>query len=710
MLTPQECLKTRSAITAITSLKDDKIAFSTKHHGAKIFSSPDCVVLKNLANEFLGYKTTAVAFSKESDLVAFANDSVIYVLDLTHKIIIQTIRTTDGTIEILSFVPNSPYLITGTNSGRVMKYRYDGRAQLSRLCSFPSMPTKHREQIKNNYVSAFAFHGLYIACSGYGGAITLLKLNSLSNRVTIEASKVRINALCFLDKETLISGNVDGVIQIHSLKKRKTIKNITTPFNNIKNILIMPNSNYIMVSANSNKLILIDIELAKVISTNYLEFRHKVQHILLDSQMNLLVTLDSDELLKVKLPSREDLKSYIHSNTLDKAFNLLQRDPTLRGSREHKRIEVMYENLYTQAVNSLINHNTKEAKKLMEMFKDVPSKQEDINSIFNAFKHFNHFKTLFLEKKYALAYAMCEKHPALKRTQQFKKMEESFKEAFTFAQKQILIGREDVAKEILSVYATVVSKQPMIKLLLNKNKDFIAFLKAIQKKEYATIEKLLKSNESFANIPTYITLKNSTQTSLKTIEQLIDKNKIDEAIEEIKILQDIPELKEELKELYRTCKVAKELQKNYEENNFKDCYEIIDSNHNLDELELTKMLENHWFKLMSQCEEYALKGDIKSIKTKLNDLLLVKTRAEKTGDLLRVSFHTKIKALLAKRSFQNAENIIYSYIDIFGIDSELHFLMRGYEKMTNKKLAITLNQEKNISRDSWLTSSLIIDT
>lgn len=76
--------------------------------------------------------------------------------------------------------------------------------------------------------------------------------------------------------------------------------------------------------------------------------------------------------------------------------------------------------------------------------------------------------------------------------------------------------------------------------------------------------------------------------------------------------------------------------------------------------------------------------------------------------MLRLSFHIKIKALLSKSSFKNAESIIYSYIDTFGIDSEIRLIMRSFERVAKHKLAIVLDQEKAVSRDSWLTSALIV--
>ncbi len=702
----QECLKARSNITNITVLDSTSIAFSTKVHGAKIFSMSDCSVSQNLSIELFGHKTTATAFSPEHKLLAFANSKIIYVVNLKNKTTIQTIRTDEGEIEILSFVGNSPYLVAGTKEGRVSQYRYDGKSQLSRLCSFPHK-RESLQKIKNNYISALAFHGQYMACSGYGGSIILIKTNSLADKRVIESSKVRINSLCFLDNERLISGSIDGIVRIHSLKKKNKPQTINTPFTNIKNILQMPNSDYAMVSAASNKLAIIDLTTAKLVSKAYLTFESNVENILLHDE-TLFVVLENNHIYKFELPNAEELKSHLLHNTLDEAFKLLENDPMLRGTREHTRLEVMYEKLYTQAIEALIHSQTQEAYRITEMFQDVQSKRGEINSIFTDFKNYPRFKALVIEQKYALAYAMSEKFPSLKRTLQFKKLETSFKSAFTFAQKQILIGRQDLAEEILSPYASIITKKTMINLLLKQNKDFLDFLKAIQSKNYILIEKLLEKNEVFSQIPTYTALRASQQNSLDDIADLINKSQIKEAIEQIKKLQSTPGIKEELKELYRVAKLVQSLHHSYKEGDFTHCYEIIDEHYVLNELELSNLLEKHWSKVMKECEEFALKGDIKSIKDRLGELIGVKTRLTKVGDLLRVSFHSKIKGLLAKKSFLNAENIIYSYIDIFGIDSEIRSLMKIHEKLATKKLAITLDQERVVPRDNWIYSPLIM--
>jgi len=708
MLVKNLCHRTRSEITSFEVLNNNTLAFATKVHGAKLFSQINCSIIKNLSIELLNSKTTAVTFNQEGTLLAFANSKLIYILDTQTKLLLQTIRSFEGEIKLLAFVPNSKYLIAGSKHGRVMQYRHDGRSHLSRLCSFGQDILQRKSRINHNYVSALAFSGNIMASSGYGGVITILKLNSYSNRYNIQASNVRINALCFLDDKRLVSGNVDGVVSIHSIHKYQTVKHINTPFVNIHTIIQMPNKRYLLVSAESQNLILIDTVEAKVVSRNYLKFSTNVTDVKLTHDNKLLVVVNKKEFYRVELPSAKHIKSFILHNSLDKAFQLIERDPMLKETREHIRVEVLYTKLYEKAIAALIDSNTKEAHKLMDMFSNVASKKEEINSIFKAFEYYPRFQNLYLQKKHPLAYAMAEKHPALKYTQQFKKMEETFKEVFTFSQKQVLQGKEDKAKELLAPYGAVISKKSMIKLVLNQNREFLEFLQAINEKKYEVVESLVKTNSTFKEIPSYMTLQKELTDDMEKIRILINSGEGEEALKLITYHFNTPSIKNEIQILYNDTKLLKKLQNSYEVDDFVSCYEILDSATTLDSLELSILLEKHWSKLMSKCELFALKGDIKSIKSTLKELMRVKTRVAKIGDLLRLSFHVKIKALMANKSFRSAENIIYSYIDIFGDDSELQLIMRTYQKVSQKSLAITLNQNKRLARDNWLKSELIM--
>jgi hypothetical protein len=641
--------------------------------------------------------------------MAIANNNIIYVIDTNSKLLLQTIKTNEGKITILTFIKNTKYLISGTKNGRVMQYRYDGRSAISRLCSFGhNLRTKGR--IQNNYVSAFAQMNDKIACSGYGGIITVLTLNSYHMRHHIEASKVKITALLFLNKHTLISANVDGVVQIHSLKKYQQAKRIITPLQNIKSITLLSNKNFILVNGDSPNLILINISSAKIAHLNYVSFKEDVSYIELLHPSTLMVITSLREVHKVELPIADDLKTALFNQELDKVYNIIDRDPTLQGSREHKRAEVMYERLFSKAVSALVesNSNEREAHKILKMFENIESKKSEISAMFRAFKHYPRFKNFYLEKNYHIAYVIAERHPTLKRTSQFKKMEEIFKEAFSFAQKQVLRGREDLAKEILSPYAAVNSKKPMISLILAQNREFINFLKALENKNYNTLDILAKEESLFQEIPTYLALQKSLQQDILQIDQYIFSLEIEKAQELMNTYLGVSSLENQLLVLQEKLQAVKLLQNAYERSDFISCYEILDIHPDISELELAQLLEKHWSKILTQCEEFAMIGDFKSIKKTFGELLEVKTRVHRIGDLLRLSFFTQIKALLAKRNFKKAEAIIYSYNDIFGLDREMRAIMKTYETLTKKQLAITDLQEQNIARDEWRNSPKIM--
>jgi len=701
----KECQKVRSEVTALRALHNNSIALSTRTHGIRIFGADDCQNKQILSIPQLNYKTTAIDFHISKNICAIANDKIIYIISLTNKSILQTIFTHNGTIDILHFVPNRPYLVSGTNEGRVMFYRYDGHSGISRLVSFPHVRGKRK--ITNNYVSIFAFSQNYIASSGYGGCVALVHLNSHKQVKVFCDSKVRVNSLCFIDEKKLLFGNVDGTIYLQALKNKEKALSINMPFTDIKNIIHFPQSNFAIISGKSNNISLINIKTAKVISQKYLTFQDEIHTMTLTGEQNLIVVLKNGQIYHVKFANKQDLKGCILNKNLQKAFEIIDTDPRLQGTKEHKRVEVLYDKLYANAFVSLINSNKKELKKIIDIIKNIKSKTDDISLLYKAYNNYTKFKSLYLEKKYALVYNLSDKFPPLKQAPQYKKMEETFKEAYTFAQKQILIGREDVAKDILMPYITVLSKRRLINLLLKQNKEFLEFLKAMQKKDYKVVNSLIAKYEFFKDIPGYSALQKSQEILLKNISNSINNAKVDEAIQQIKSLQNFTSNEDELKELYNNALSVKKLLASYEENDFKTCYELIDHDERLQKLEIAKLLEKHWQKLMIECENYALQGDIQSIKETLLELISIPTRAQRTGDLLRLSFYTQIKHLIKKNRFKNAENIIYSYIDIFGMDKELKVIMENYEKYTSKKLAITHEQEKKCTRDSWIHSQIL---
>ena len=705
-----ECLIARSKITEFIALDNEVIAYSTLQNGIVFINYENCVIKGNITNSKINNQVNALAFSPNMQMFAFVNNKIIYILDIQTKEIIQNIFVEDEDITLLSFDSSSNYIIAGTKNGRVLQYKYDKDSLLSRLCSFPhdrdSIYLKFKEN--ENYVSAFAFHKNMFACSGYGGAIFLMDIQSHSNKEVITHHRTKVNTLCFIDEHTLLSGNDDGSVDITILDNIKTYKSVTTPLSSIKQILPMPNPNFIMVCGSTNIISIIDIKNYKIIHSKYAEFTSNISKIVIINNETVMVALDNKRIVYIELPSIEKLKSFILHNDLEKAYKLLNSEPMLLGSNEEQILEKKFEEKFADATQALINQNKTLAKQILEPYTNIYSKEQKVRELFIAFDNFRRFHGLFLEKKYALAYAMATKFEPLKQTIQYKQMEKVFKNAFTNAQRQILQNNLPGAKALLFEYGAVMSKKPLLQLLLNQNKEFIEFLQAINKKNYIEISKLVNTNKLFKQIPNYITLNEEIQEKLKNIRFSIKTGEIVIAKKLLFPLSDVAYIKDEVDELQLTCKYALVLRKAYKEDRFKSCYEILDSYKTLKHTELGILLEKHWSKLMSICEQYALEGNIKDIKKELGSLIKLPSRRNKIGDLIRVSFQVRIKMLIDSKNFHGSETIIYTYIDIFGRDNEINQIMKNFERMSSIKLAITQSLNKRPSRDSWIESPIIM--
>lgn len=705
-----KCLNVKSHVVALKALDGLHVACCTRFHGIEIIDTNECDVKKTITNNYLNLIPSAYAFSPNSQYFSFATSSYIYIMDIETKNIVQSIQTYDEEIEIISFDSSSTYIIAGTKRGRVLQYRANQSNLLSRLCSFPYKREEIGSKAKEftNFVSSFAFYKNRFACSGYGGAIYIIDINTQTNIDVLTHNKSRLDALCFLDENRLVCGSSDGTISIFFLDNSKSYKVIKTTISGINQLLVMSNPDYLMVIGNSKIITVIDTKNYKITHSKYIEFKAQVQKVDIVNDDLLIAALEDNTIVSVELRGIKKLKSLIINNSLEQAFELLAKEPMLHGSYEHKMLEERFESSYKNAAKALINQNITLASQILDLYKNVKSKQQKIKELFDAFKNYPRFKVLSLEKKYAIAYAMCTKYEPLKNTLQYQKMEQEFKTHFLNAQRYILQNNLQGAKELLSTYNSTICKKPLINMLLTQNKEFVLFLRAIQKKDFNTINQLIKKNELFKEIPNYIAMHSQIRESLDNAQIAIKKGDIEDAKRVLLSLEGVDKIRDEIEDLHKKCRYMQILQKAYDEGNFIECYEVLDLHKYLKTVELGILLENHYSKLMQKCEEYALCGNIKDIKKTLAELITLHSRRNKIGDLLRVSFHVRIQKLLEKKDFKGSEAIIYTYIDIFGIDNEVTHLMKNFEKTSTRKLAITEVQAQRPRRDSWRNSDIIM--
>jgi len=701
----KECLKSRLEIRKVFKLNTTQLLVIHKYNHIHIYDITTCQLISTYYNEFLGSETTAITYDITSQTLAFANGNIIYLINLHTQKLIQTIVTINEEVMLLSFMPNSSYFIVGTRNGRVLLYTKEGKIPLARICSFP-LPQKRELLYKNNYVSALDTYKDYLACSGYGGDIVIIKVNSLTSKHTIINTAIRIHTIRFINQDILLYGNAKGELTYYNIATQEKLE-FTTPFLSIDYIELINDGTYALIGGKKeHTLMLFDITKQTIAKHQYIACHATIKNILL-FDTKLFIHLAQEVLIVYDLDNTEKLQNYIQNQQLPLAYALVHENPLLSHTSMYKTLQKAYKQLYHKAIEGLLHNNHKEINKLLQEFETLSEQKEELLALQTAFRYYPKFQTLYREKKYPLALSMADKYPQLQKTPQYRKLEQIFKEDFSFAQKQLLLKNESLAKELLGAYLIVPSKKEICSLLLRNNTAFIQFLQALQHKDYKTLFQLAQRYEVFQTIPSFQLLQEEIAIQLKSIYSDIYSMKVDSIKKKIQELQYIPSISNQLKILFKTLLALENLLKAYEAEDFVACYETIDATPLLAHTQLTTLLARHWKKIIHQCEIYALRGEIKKVKTTLGELINITTRTESIGNLLRLSFQTKIKQLLVKKLFKKAELLIYSYIDIFGLDTQLQQNIKEYEKYTKKNLAITLSGGFKLSRDSWRHSKIM---
>jgi len=655
--------------------------------------------------DFTLLESHLTAFSIERKLIAVAKESTLFIYSATTKKQLYSIKSYDGVIEKVYFIPNAEDILVVTSNQRVMVYNYKDAHLQARI--FSSVQ-KYKTELPIK-ITAIAFDKHLVAISTSDGLVTIINLNTHNIYKQIKSTNAPIVALCFSDKGEIIIADSHKDIFVHELSGVKKEKRIYTNLIGIKQLLHITNSDFVIVNLQQdNTLALLDLKSNKIVLNNYLSFKSPISYLEITQEQNLLVMLDTHETLHIKIHNQDELESLIIHNMLTQAYKLASQNPLLQESEEYKKLEKLYSIRYLNAVNALQNEDTQKAHQIVDNCFAIKSKEEELGQLFRAYEHYNNFKHLCAEKKFAPAYALSEKFSPLKYSKEYKDMEAAFKKAYMSAQKHILLSQPTKAKELLTPYLNIMSKQDSINLILKDNRDFLNFLEALKQKNHTKIEQLLSLHPKFSKMPPYQEYQAFLNATVAEIHSAINAAEFESAKEKISLLKGAKLVFEALEKIKNRVEAAEELHKKYDANNFKECYELLDTKPELlQSLLLSKRLEKHWAKLMIKCEKYALYGNAKGIKSTLKELLVTKTRAKRVGQLLRVSFVVQIDELLKEQKFQNAENFIYSYIDIFGTDKEFKQVMKKYEKSSLKKLAINSQTDTNIPRDNWLNNKLI---
>ena len=146
-------------------------------------------------------------------------------------------------------------------------------------------------------------------------------------------------------------------------------------------------------------------------------------------------------------------------------------------------------------------------------------------------------------------------------------------------------------------------------------------------------------------------MEQSIDKTISIIEFFINEGDLLKAKKLLLKFKSTPYIKDRLLKLTFKMQKMNQLQTYYSENNFQECYDLIDLNHFLTETKLGKLLNNYWMKIIKDAENIALTGNIQETIRQLENILEIKTRKHKIGSILRLCSFSKIKIFLGKKDY-----------------------------------------------------------
>lgn len=643
--------------------------------------------------------TLYCAFDPHHNRLLFGSDKTytLNLIDLKQKKVLNQFDLDQQTPTIISFSPDGLYCVCGTDQGRVLLWRCDSSTLIARLHSFPEYTSSYTKP-KTNYVSALTFEGMTLSTTGYGGSIVVTdyRTQNFMKRYTPGYLK---NTALLIYNHSLIVGNQEGTLIKIDQNGGVPNQRLGTTHKNIRYLLQVGPKPYIIVASDLPYVTLINGDTFKVIQERYLELDTPLSALCLIDDY-LLAANQNKEFLRFDLQPFAELEALINAKEYAEAYLYCANEPLLLQSDLYRVLESIYAEHLKKAKEYLNQKLIADAKLVLEPFK--AEKTKEITEVFQIYSFIDRFTALFEQKKLAAFYGHAEQYPLLQETPIYQQAEKLWAEKFTKAQKLMFLNKEKEIQEELHIFNTVSSKRPFILLLLQNSAILKNYSKAIQTKNYYLLRNLTVSFPLLRKFPSYINFIKESGEIAGAITQALNERSFEQAqllLEELKAVVQYESEYLQLKKLYA---LSKNLHRALTHDHLRSAYRLIDNHPELLMLSWGEELNTLWNEKLSLAEQYAIKGDVPSIKKEFVDLFDLPSRHGRLGDILRTAYHVQLKKLL-KIDSENFSSGVVAYCDLFGIDTELRNLLK---KAKRKESIPDLSQSHltSKSRDQWLSN------
>ena len=315
--------------------------------------------------------------------------------------------------------------------------------------------------------------------------------------------------------------------------------------------------------------------------------------------------------------------------------------------------------------------------------------------IYDLLKDENELKKLIYEKKYAKAYELIKQNPVLKRTNEYKQLENIWEKTLNAIQKYLEKGEFEKAKYLFEPFKNDTIKRNIFQSLLKDYGEFEKFKNAVINKKYPVAYSLVRQYPIFKESAYYKKMEEDFKKAFNKAREFIKLGKMENARDVLKPFRGVSEKVGLIQSLFSEKALYDFLKKLIAKKDFKEFFQLVDRYPFLVDTDEYELAMKYAKAFLEKAKESIKKGNYKEAIRYTEMLKNFPSYKDEAEEIEREAENiSNFLLFIANKDYDKVEEMINKYPYLETLDDYQKFL-EEYKKLINEgeKYAVTGNVE-----------------
>ena len=561
---------------------------------------------------------------------------------------------------------------------------------------------------------AFSENGQWLVTASYDRKVSLFNLDMMTPKYQIKSHSAPVMKVKFLSNNRVLSIDKDAKAVVTDIYTTKVLARLEGVHDDVTQITQSGDGKFLFLGTDLGYVIVYELDGYKLLSRDYIKISSSITSLTFNAQSEHLIvgSEDGDLYLYDIYTGVNNIKQFLKDKEYGKIKEQIKENPILEYTNINSMLETLWEKTLSKAQYYLEMGENKRAIQIFQPFKNIPSKNQQMQKMILEYTDFSKFSTLVKQEKYPLAYSLANTFKLYKDSKLYHAMELKWKKVFTQARKYALDPRgAEKAREILKPFRGVSEKTKFIQDLLTQGEVYKRFRSSMAQKEFKISFELLRQHPFLKEFPEYETLMNYADTLYIKSNEFIKEGDTHAALKMLRILVDFSDFETEAKELMESIEISQKFFNAIEDEDITLAYNLLAESPILGETEDGKRLHELWNSDLQIANNCAVDADIACIKNSLKEYMNISSKYMSLGTVFGWAYMIQLEnSIKQKREQHEVEEGIKNYILCFGIQDQIESFFHIFKKYYPKsKLNLELLTKGSLEmwRPSMIVNSIL---